>query len=746
MGLTLPSFTNVQPTVSVTGITPTATETPRDGLSPVKSAGSENSSSSNIAVAAEPASKIDDSKEEDGCIEPDFTNKKKLENKPTAETIMESLLQHDKQRNKGSENSRDSNEFVTEKTTSVSTLEKLLAARNNRVDDPAPVPAITETRGKGELLNEESDSEEEEGDNEVAKARVLEANHIKASKTESCEDVNENSDVTLNVQVTAEGNTVNEPIQSNISASLIASEAANQNKFAEVTESEDDDSSINEKQDMYYSNTPNEIAENGDDALIDRVVNDPKGEHGGLNTEEEVKRDEEIDKEIQNEVNKIHHEDDKNKREVPLAGESMQSGDAANVRNAVRHNSIKDIPNPPSDLKKQQAFDFQTFLAQFKTKDCQHAHKYLRSFLNQFNQRVWTVDEQIKLLKEFQDFLFEKLVQYKPFNEMGNDEVKINNCKEGLEKLIMTRVYTSVFSPAMSFIKLTDSHKQDRIMDRKYLVNTYLYDWVELKHLDLNMSVKVESNFISLASKELSKMDEYKSPRDKIVCILNSSKIIFGLIRQEETQENADSFMPLLIYVLLQSKIKHLYSNLLYIERFRNHEFLIGETSYYVSTMQIACNFIVDLTKDQLTVEDDEYQTKMETSKLKFQELLRSKREAEGSPSQVLTKSAEMVKQSLSNSINTFLQNMTGDSETDPSNAEPPSRDPARTSREELEHVKELSLQESRAAALVAKERAETIGELQKMFPQFDESIIVDVFDECRDVGECVNALLALGE
>jgi hypothetical protein len=56
-------------------------------------------------------------------------------------------------------------------------------------------------------------------------------------------------------------------------------------------------------------------------------------------------------------------------------------------------------------------------------------------------------------------------------------------------------------------------------------------------------------------------------------------------LKNAKSDTSADSFMPLLIYVVLQSNPDHLVSNVQYILRFRNQEKLGGEAGYYLSSL-----------------------------------------------------------------------------------------------------------------------------------------------------------------
>jgi len=63
-------------------------------------------------------------------------------------------------------------------------------------------------------------------------------------------------------------------------------------------------------------------------------------------------------------------------------------------------------------------------------------------------------------------------------------------------------------------------------------------------------------------------------------------RYVKGLLRNSKNADtSADSFVPLLIYVVLQANPENLVSNVQYILRFRNPEKLGGETGYYLSSL-----------------------------------------------------------------------------------------------------------------------------------------------------------------
>ena len=69
------------------------------------------------------------------------------------------------------------------------------------------------------------------------------------------------------------------------------------------------------------------------------------------------------------------------------------------------------------------------------------------------------------------------------------------------------------------------------------------------------------------------------------MCILNTCKVIFGLLKILHLDAGADKFMPILIMVVLRANPPQICSNLYYIQLFRSDTKLTGETEYYVSSL-----------------------------------------------------------------------------------------------------------------------------------------------------------------
>jgi hypothetical protein len=120
--------------------------------------------------------------------------------------------------------------------------------------------------------------------------------------------------------------------------------------------------------------------------------------------------------------------------------------------------------------------------------------------------------------------------------------------------------------------------------------------------------------FLLLAQQELLKIASYRAPRDKVICILNTCKVIFGYLKNQKADQSADSFVPLLIYTVLGANPDHLVSNLQYILRFRNQDKLGGEAGYYISSLMGVVGFIENLDRTNLTITDDEFEKNVEAA------------------------------------------------------------------------------------------------------------------------------------
>jgi len=216
-------------------------------------------------------------------------------------------------------------------------------------------------------------------------------------------------------------------------------------------------------------------------------------------------------------------------------------------------------PEPEPDLP----FDFHRFLEQLRHRTADPVAKFLRSFLQEFGKKQWMVHEQVKIIGDFLAFITNKMAQCEVWREVSDAE--FDNAREGMEKLVMNRLYTQTFSPAIPPPQpipgskprrkgaerpmgpgRRGQHQEDVERDEILAQKVSIYGWIKEEHLDIPAVNDSGKRFLVLAQQglpsrshpsmfyvlivdiELLKIKTYRAPRDKIICVLNCCKVIFG--------------------------------------------------------------------------------------------------------------------------------------------------------------------------------------------------------------------------
>ncbi|SGY44678.1 BQ5605_C001g00189 [Microbotryum silenes-dioicae] len=308
-----------------------------------------------------------------------------------------------------------------------------------------------------------------------------------------------------------------------------------------------------------------------------------------------------------------------------------------------------------------------SFLKEFSRKPPVATNDQIRvinDFLDFIANKMKGVDPWRKLFVEF---------------EPERADMEFDLAVEAMEKLVMNRVWHLTFTPAIDLSALPGEMSPTGDIERDHVLSQRirLFAWVKPSHLDLplpdpeDVSPSVsrtnsplppvdlladddqqpltessttggtnsaptsedpilsaaeirERNrqaqaFLDFSRRELCKINSYKAPRDKLICLLNCCKILFGLIRQVSKDQGADSFIPFLIYVVLKSNPEHLVSNIQYIQRFRNPDKLTGEGGYYLSSLNGAISFIEHMDASSLSnMTQAEFERNIERAVLSF--------------------------------------------------------------------------------------------------------------------------------
>jgi Rab5 GDP/GTP exchange factor len=109
--------------------------------------------------------------------------------------------------------------------------------------------------------------------------------------------------------------------------------------------------------------------------------------------------------------------------------------------------SLHRPPPPEPEPEASMPFDFHRFLEQLRNKKADPVARYLKSFLSEFGKRQWMVHEQVKIISDFLAFIANKMAQCEVWRDVSDAE--FDNAREGMEKLVMNRLYSQTFSPAI---------------------------------------------------------------------------------------------------------------------------------------------------------------------------------------------------------------------------------------------------------------------------------------------------------
>lgn len=112
------------------------------------------------------------------------------------------------------------------------------------------------------------------------------------------------------------------------------------------------------------------------------------------------------------------------------------------------------------------------------------------------------------------------------------------------------------------------------------------------------------------AANELRKMNGFRTPRDKLVCVLNCCRVLTNLLASSRGDDNppgADELLPALILTVIRANPDHMHSNLNFIAQFRHPGKLVSEPGYFFTHVLSAVTFIETIHADALSLGEDEF-------------------------------------------------------------------------------------------------------------------------------------------
>ena len=237
--------------------------------------------------------------------------------------------------------------------------------------------------------------------------------------------------------------------------------------------------------------------------------------------------------------------------------------------------------------------DFLDKLRQPAATDVVNAMKnFIENFLKKAQQ-----PEQHHRVRHFLDQMEDMIQKHVLWEGCTEDEME--NAREGLEKLLMTRIHSRAFKPDASY------GERDVEIQRRFVA----LQFINLDHLDIAPNLHNDVSHL-LAQKELQKINHYKAPRDKMVCILNCCKVISNLLThaREGQPYGADEFLPLLIYITLKANPEDIHSNIEYIQSYRHPSKLAAEPGYFFTQLVSAVHFLETMQSNSLSIDPNEFE------------------------------------------------------------------------------------------------------------------------------------------
>lgn len=150
-----------------------------------------------------------------------------------------------------------------------------------------------------------------------------------------------------------------------------------------------------------------------------------------------------------------------------------------------------------------------------------------------------------------------------------------------------------------------------KLIDEQVTNKMKKYAKIQPKHIEINADITASVTY-DRAIQDQSKVDYYKSPKDKLVMIVNACKLVNGMVwensKNKDVPTGADDFLPVLIFTTIKACPERPASNLNFIRELRSNELLKGFSDYYLTAYESVLDFIerLDISRQKITKEEHE--------------------------------------------------------------------------------------------------------------------------------------------
>ncbi|XP_065842309.1 uncharacterized protein [Oscarella lobularis] len=243
--------------------------------------------------------------------------------------------------------------------------------------------------------------------------------------------------------------------------------------------------------------------------------------------------------------------------------------------------SLKEGLVEPNDFRLQ----CNKFLDKMKHSSSFELVKSIKKFISNFikeSEKPLPTERHVEEVRKFLEDTSVTISKHVLWKGLSSEELEI--ATEGLERYVMHKIHEVAYCPNRE-----DDHRKD--CEFAYKVRSL--GFVTAQHLDVDYGQFTEMA-LEMACKELERMGTYKSPRDKVTAVMNCCKIICNLLKDGSKghTRGADDILPLLILTLIWTRPPSWWSDIRYIQRYRNPTKLSSEEGYYLTQMSGAVQFI----------------------------------------------------------------------------------------------------------------------------------------------------------
>lgn len=207
----------------------------------------------------------------------------------------------------------------------------------------------------------------------------------------------------------------------------------------------------------------------------------------------------------------------------------------------------------------------------------------LKEFIEQF-KGTNVSDEKAQLVEEFLFSLF-KGMETDSVWQIASEE-QVEHGKKLIERHVTSQIYIYALYPNGDGDVLRDQILQQHIDNLSKVITP--------EHNDLRIPNIYHSECPwPAAQQQIIILNAYKTPREKVDCVIKCCKIIMSLLKlaNEKSIPTADDLIPVLVYILIKANPSSLLSNVQYVECFYEKQ-LKGEPAYWWTQFSSAVGFV----------------------------------------------------------------------------------------------------------------------------------------------------------